>query len=275
MELDTKKELLHWVSERESVRIKKEAGLPKPWTNDPVLRDYKFCNVRREDDTVSKWVMNNWLFPYADHKNVAFAMAVARHINWPDTLAIIGFPEVWEPEVVRAKMKAYREAGNKVYTGAYMISTNGISMDKVDYSIDRVLTPLYNAITPPKEGISLQEYCAYLQQFNGFSSFMAGQVIADLKWIEPLKSAKDWNTWTPLGPGSIRGLNRFFGRPLAYNVKQAQGTIELLQIQKIISEELNMSVELHNVQNCMCEFDKYIRIRYDGGKVRSKYNGRG
>lgn len=272
--MDVKAELIHWVKEREAIRIKKERGDPKPWTTDPILRDYKFCNVRREDDKVTRWVHGKWLFPYREHKNVAFAMCVARHINWPDTLEIIGFPETWEPEVVRKKMKDYREAGNKVYTGAYMISTNGVSMDKVDYSIDRVLTPLSNSLVPPKEGDTIQGYVEYLQKFNGFSSFMAGQVVADLKFIEPLLSAEDWNKWSPLGPGSTRGLNLLAGRPIDQRIDPDQGVKELIHYQKFVEENLGIEIALHNIQNCMCELSKYVKVKYFNGKTRSRYNGR-
>lgn len=48
--------LLNFIAERERIRIKKEAGQPWPWTNDPILRDYKFCCVRREDDRVTKGI---------------------------------------------------------------------------------------------------------------------------------------------------------------------------------------------------------------------------
>ena len=147
-------------------------------------------------------------------------------------------------------------------------------MDKIDYVIDKVFEPLYQKLKNPEPGQTLESYWNYLCGFQGFSSFMAGQVIADLKYIEPLKSASDWNTFAPLGPGSTRGLNRLHGRALGYNLKQAQGTQELLKIQTIVDLELRMDVALHDIQNCMCEFDKYIRLKYDGGKVRSKYDGR-
>lgn len=270
-------ELLHWIKERESVRIKKEAGAPKPWTTDPIIRDYKFCNVRRNDDRVSRWIHDHWLHPYADHSNITFAMCVARIFNWPETLELIEeivFAEGWYPDLMRNVLKEYRDQGNKVFTGAYTVSTCGRAMDKIDYVIDLVFTPLRKTITNPYELETLEEVWSDLCQYQGFSSFMAGQVIADLKYIEPLKSASDWNTFAPLGPGSIRGLNRLHGRALAYNVKQQQGTQELLKIQSIIKYELALDIALHDVQNCMCEFDKYMRLKYDGGKVRSKYPGR-
>lgn len=272
--MNTKEELIHWVTERTRIRALKERGDPKPWTTDPILRDYKFCNVRREDDKVSRWIQDNWLYPNAeDNANIAFAMCVARHFNWPDTLQVIKYPHEWNPEAVRSELKAYRAAGNKVYTGAYLVSTCGRSMDKIDYSIDVVLNPLRAGLRAPQYGDTLESYWKHLREFDGFASFMAGQVVADLKLIQPLRSAVDWWAWAPLGPGSVRGLNRYHARPLGYNVPQAQGLEELRQIQEMLRHATGTFLPLHNVQNCMCEFDKYLRLKYDGGKVRSKYNG--
>ena len=269
-------ELLHWVKERENVRVKKEAGLPKPWTEDPIIRDYKFCNVRRNDDRVSRWIHTHWLHPYADHPNITFAMCVARIFNWPETLALIEdivFSDIWEPEKMRVVLKEHRDKGNKVFTGAYTVSTCGLAMDKIDYVIDKVFTPLRKTIINACDTETLEDVWEDLCQYQGFSSFMAGQVVADLKYIEPLLRATDWNTFAPLGPGSIRGLNRVYGRPVGATIKQQQGTQELLEIQSIIRRELALDLPLHDVQNCMCETDKYLRLKYDNGKVRSKYPG--
>lgn len=41
--------LVGWIGEREVVRLRREAGEPKPWTDDPILRECSFCNVRREE----------------------------------------------------------------------------------------------------------------------------------------------------------------------------------------------------------------------------------
>ena len=271
-----KKELLLWIQEREYIRVKKESGKPKPWTNDPVLRDYKFCNVRREDDRVSRWVQREWLAPNEGNPNFAFAACMARHFNWPDTLQLIGFPSgiSFDSQDVKERIKYARDKrGAKIYTGAYTVSTCGRSMDKVDYSIDIVLAPMFEVIRNPKEGETIQSYWKYLQQFEGFSSFMAGQVVADLKMFAPLNTAPDCWSWAPLGPGSIRGLNRMYDRKLTTPLKQEEGLKMLLNIQEIIRTSLSMNMPLHNVQNCLCEFDKYMRLKYDGGKVRSKYPG--
>lgn len=274
---EMQKLFVYWIKERESIRVKKEQGLPKPWSDDPIFQTYRFCNVEREKDTVSIWIKENWIDPYRDHPNLWFAMIVARLFNWPPTLERIGFPtmnfEILKP-LWRDQLKKYRELGNKVFTGAYLVSTNGIKMDKIDYILDRVLTPIWeNGRAPIFYDESLEEYWTFLRQFDGLGSFMAGQVVADLKFTPLLENAPDWMTWAPLGPGSIRGLNRYHGRPVDKSLRQDQGLLEILEQQKLIEDELGWLLPAHNIQNCNCEFYKYTKIKYDGGRTRSLYPG--
>ena len=291
---EMQKLFVYWIKERESIRVKKEQGLPKPWTDDPIFQTYRFCNVEREKDTVSIWIKENWIDPYKYHPNLWFAMIVARLFNWPPTLKRIGFPEFLHHDLhdyanslldwktaTRNRLKMLRDdEGGKVFTGAYLVSTNGVKMDKIDYILDRVLTPIwgqgrapyvYNNRNAGQE--TLEEYWTFLRQFDGLGSFMAGQVVADLKFTPLLEKAYDWMTWAPLGPGSIRGLNRLHGRPLEKSLRQEQGLKEMSVLQDIVEQELNWKLPLHNLQNCLCETDKMIRVMNGEGRPRSTYPG--
>lgn len=279
----------YWVKERQAIHDKKESGAPKPWTDNPILQRYKFCNVRREDDRVTIWIKKHWRDPCRGHPNMWFAMIVARLFNWPETLDLIGFPlsdfDILRP-IWRSQLKNYREQGNKVFTGAYLVSTNGVSMDKIDYILDRVLTPIWERGVSPQElwntaggledmeSLTLRDYWTHLTTFDGLGSFMAGQVVADLKYIDPvLENASDWWTFAPLGPGSTRGLNRFAGREPNRPLKQEQGLKEIQEAQKLIEERLGMKLPAHDVQNCFCEYYKYVKIHYGEGRTRSMYPG--
>lgn len=281
MSTENQEYFFYWIKEREKIREKKELGWAKPWTEDPVLQSYKFCNVRREDDRVTKWIKTNWRDPYKDNVNMYFAMCVARLFNWPDTLDAIGFPKVlnWDrhKEQWRTILKHRRDKGVKIFTGAYLVSTNGVKMDKIDYILDRVLTPIWErALSPVQLSVTMtcQEYWEYLLQFDGLGSFMAGQIVADLKYIDPiLEKATDWMDWAPLGPGSIRGLNRFFGRDVKKSISQEKGLAEIRYIKQLIKERLDLDLPAHDVQNCLCETDKFIRLKKGEGKTRSTYPG--
>ena len=47
---------VYFIHERESIRLRKESGLHQPWTVDPILNDYYFCNINREDDKTTKYI---------------------------------------------------------------------------------------------------------------------------------------------------------------------------------------------------------------------------
>lgn len=49
-----------WISERFNIYVKKEIHkLPAPWTEDPILANHKFTNLRREHDRQSVWLIRN------------------------------------------------------------------------------------------------------------------------------------------------------------------------------------------------------------------------
>ena len=168
-----------YINERHAIYIRRQAGVKPFWTEDKILQTYSFCNVFRELDTVTIWIRENWKEPYADHPNLPFAMAVARQINWPETLQEIGFPEDWNPDRVKNIMQDRMDRGEKVYTGAYML-TGTLGGTKVEQTIDKILTPLYEN-QPEIHPDSLQKTWSEYLPYAGFSGFMAYEVVTDLR----------------------------------------------------------------------------------------------
>jgi hypothetical protein len=258
--------LLYWVRERESVRLKKEKGLSRPWTDDWILHTYRFCSVRRMDDKVSRWLLKEWYTPYRDHPNTVAAAACARMFNKPETLE--WFPNylygAGPPNWVKVKQeaKARRANGHTVFNGAYVVSTSGNRADKVEWVVDRYLTPLTGMTVPT--GTMAAAHAA-LARCYGFSSFMAGQVVADLRHAMSGQWA-DRRAWAPVGPGSKRGLARLGRRPdeLAAVVRD---------VLDALPAEIASRLEAMDVQSCLCEYDKYERAFWNEGKPKQLYRG--
>lgn len=266
--------LVFWITERERIREQKELGLPRPWTEDPVLQQFKFCNVRREHDRVTKWFAQVWRHPdYWDQKNFVPAIILGRIINWPATLAEIGFPFEWDKSAVFEVLEERKRRGDKVYTGAYMVSQYGSKMAKntlVVANAHQYFTKL------PMVAYTLEKTASNLQEYEGIGPFMAGQVVADLKQTKHLVQAPDWWDWAILGPGSTRGLNRLYGRPVNFNLSQGQGLAEMRAVKAEFSAVPGVPVLcLQDIQNCMCEFDKYMRVLMGQGLPRARYDGYG
>lgn len=264
---------------REATRIRKAADKPKPWTDDPILQTFRFCNVRREDDAVSIWVREEWRERHMDDPLMWFAMVVARLFNNPDTLAAIGYPVPWKPAKVKAIINKRRAAGLKVFNAAYIVSTNGRPGDKVDYLFSLVLGPMWEKrkkLTAAINGRTLAEAHAALMDCQGMGSFMAAQIVADLKYTPALQGAQDWYSWAAPGPGSMRGLNRVRGMDPDTPWGRAWLPI-LLELREAVIPKLPKPLRnLHaqDLQNCLCEFDKYERIKTGEGRPKQLYNGK-
>lgn len=262
--------LLYWIVERESIRLKREAGKQPPWTDDEILRTYRFCNARRMDDNVSRWLLTNWYGPHFGHPNMLYAAALARFVNVPDTLTWfthlvfrVGRPD-WDR--VKREARARRANGNTIFSPAYKVRCDA-GVDKVEYVVDRCLGGLAQAGTKPDTD-SMQETHRRVAAVRGFGSFMAGQVVADLRHAVPGRWS-DRHAWAPLGPGSVRGINRILGPSPGRTVTEMMQVID--DVRLALPREVSGRLEAMDYQNCLCEFDKYERALWGEGRPKQLY----
>lgn len=190
---------LWFIGERDRIRICRASGEPPPWTEDKILQEYRFCNIRREDDYTTRLIAEHWRTPHADDPDLLFAMVVARFVNWPDLLAELDYPVPWDPEHFLAVMNARKERGEVCFGPAYNISNGGSTAPKAEHLVQKVFTPLWGPLTRkrlrPRDDNSLHSYYGRLKAMPGFDSFMAAQIVADMKYVVPLKNTRDWMTF--------------------------------------------------------------------------------
>jgi hypothetical protein len=267
-------EFVAFVTSRWNIHLRRAAGQPPPWTADPILLKYKFTNVLREDDRVTRWVHENWLRPHADDPDLWLAVYVARVFNRISTLEKMPFPLPWGRQG-KATMKAaqdLKDGAEPVFGAAYMIHsrrTAGPYRPKINYYAG-IFTTLWGrrAKIRPRAGDTLQSFYNRFVTEYSLGSFMAAQCVADLRWFEPLKSATDWSTFAASGPGSRRGLNRLQGRAVEAGKSGYKGGEEawlegLLRLHKAalpLLPKVLRKLDAQNLQNCTCEFDKYCRV---------------
>lgn len=276
-------ELMAFMQERHHIHQLRQIGVPKPWTKDPILQDYRFCNVYRELDTETQWIKQHWRDPLGDHGFLFFPMLVARVVNWHETLNEMSIPLPFDAKRFQQVLNKRAAQGKKVWTGAYMITTHRQPIPKERYYAERVLQPVWDARKHicPREGDTLASFHARLSAQDGIGDFLAAQVVADTKHYGHLKQAPDWWSWAAIGEGSRRGLNRVFGRPYKERFSQEvwQRDFDRLwrEVNRIIMRGRTnlVMIDGQDLQNCLCEFDKYERVRMGQGRPRSRYPGRG
>ena len=265
--------------ERHEIYLRRQAGLPKPWTQDAILQQYRFCNVYRELDAVTQWIRINWRDPHAEDPDLWFAMVVARLLNLPESMTELGYPVPWDRVNWMRVLRDRKGQRAKNFNGAYIVSTNGRKLFKEVYLADEVLDPLWHAHerARPRLGDSLNSYHMMIGIFNGLGSFMSAQVVADLKYVAPLKQAADWHSFAASGPGSRRGLNRMLGREVNGPWPEDDWRQKLGHLQEELKGHWPRAAmeEPHaqDLQNCLCEWDKYERVRLGQGKPKQKFEG--
>lgn len=208
-------DLFFWTaSERHRIYTLKEFGIEKPWTHDEIFRNSYFCNVFRDVDKVSRWIITHVMEKYSDHPNLWKAIILSRVISRISTLEKL---EKYDALIHNYKdayeiLREMQSNGEPIVTGAFIINSG--PYDKVSY-IFRMLMAFDNLIV---EGIpfgdwietnnSLQESVKTLKRVYGIANFMAYQYTCDFTYTRYLKYANDLYSYVMLGLGAVRGMNR-------------------------------------------------------------------
>lgn len=262
-----------FVKERLAVYQRRALGLPAPWTEDEILQKYRFCNIERECDRTTVWIREHLREPVSDSPLLVVLMVIARLINRIETLSALKDGIVldgWNAERDVAKLRTV--ALNAPITGsAYMVTTPE-GMDKAA-GISFMVECVQQDLAFRRRFRTLYELHERLMIHPRLGSFLAAQVVADVKYSSSYRSVEDWWTFAASGPGSRRGLNRLLGRLPNAPWKEQEWRTQLARVHAAIAPALCGVPRLHaqDFQNCLCEFDKYERVRLGEGAPKQLY----
>jgi hypothetical protein len=271
--------MIDWMRERQKIYRKRQAGHPRPYTEDYAMSHYRFCNVFRELDKVTMWIRDNWRTPYAHHPKLPFAMAVARYFNHPATLAEIGFPETWNPEELNARLEA-RSYKEKTFSPAYIISPGGSTKPKIERVIFDYLTPIWEESEKWIVPNSIEKTWKNISRHDGFGAFIAYEVVSDLRHTPLLRKSPDAYTWANPGPGACRGLQRLLGKtgkdvrrslPPAFMLASMRHLLIVCK-QALAGEDIRFtSLEMRDIEHSLCETDKWLRVATGEGSPKERF----
>lgn len=289
---------LYWIKERHKIYLKKQAGEPKPWTDDEVLQNNFFTNPYRENDKVTVWFRKHIRKPLQNSDDVLMATVIFRWFNKPDpTGAIL---RGWKPAYMRLdsgglktsllckwdEAKAIERITNAweggkvpVFTGAYLIVAGsgppGCKIPNVCKMITNVWKERKRLVKLCKDDCRLEALHIELCKFPYLGGFMAYEIVCDLRYTKLLKNASDILTWSNLGPGAARGLKRMN----SLSIDGPKVTDWLQQFRELlvkVNAKLPDSMkqfELREIEHSLCEWDKYDRVLFGQGRSKRKYNG--
>lgn len=267
---------------RFQIRALRLAGAPPPWSNDPVFREWRFCNVHREHDKTTIWFRENIrdiLSRSGMVYNIVLGTIAFRWFNRIETAELIKdlLLGPWDSDEARRRL----DGVEPVVTGAYMMNTPPFmpKLEGVLWMIDNAAEVLAANPMHRSWGDSIQRAWRDLTKIDRLGKFTAYEVATDLRWTPVLSGATDINSWASAGPGCARGLGWLVdGNPGQFNYGSQRDQDKMLELMR---ELLAMSRdqehwpynseapwEMREVEHWLCEHDKYMRA--SGGQRQKR-----
>lgn len=295
----------YWMNERHSIYLKRKSGEKYPWTKDKILQEYKFTNTFRQLDRVTQELAKRkkkYFNDKTDIGNIVFHVLVFRMFNWPESYDLLneaGLLKKWNEKKAVKILTAYKEKGNKVFTGAYIITGGGLSnrgQSKVQFVCSSITKMWKDRNSIAEEMVSLntlEESTMHLIDYPCVGKFISYEFITDLRHTKVLNKAKDIMLWANPGPGAKRGLNRLHGRELKFMQPDKKFIEEMCKLlshsnlemvnEKEMGEEGSLTLlvkdkrklEMRDIEHSLCEFDKYCRVKNEEGRPRSRFSNEG
>jgi hypothetical protein len=245
-----------------------------------IIANQHFTNVHGRDDRVARWITPNIIHKLDGSDTDCIKVMIAVSINNPAALGVVDWSQPldlgaahraiagWETEHGSAfRIKAYKPPMPPELKG----------MGLLDCLFTVVLPPMWErrAYLRPREGDTLGAYASRLTECHGIGTFLAGQNARYMKLAPPLNRAADRDTFVVPGPGSERGLNRLYDRPLNKKWPFGEFCAAVEKFRARLNEGLIAEgiepVDAQDAQNVLCECDKLFRAIEKGGKVSRKY----
>lgn len=238
--------LMNFIVERYRIHVRKDIlGESRPWTKDTVLDKYKFTNVFREDDRVSRALIE--LVSTNDELTLEEKVLntfLLRSWNNPNTFTDFGGPwtakEIYNGLSLKEKVRpvykkllkhdperkwwssAYNQGGTKYAwkfpdgEGFSRAPSEEEGKEFQDYEPDIPLRVFHIGPWLKEKKIfkrlinakDQKEVYDTIREIRGFASFLAYQVFVDLTYIPEFPFSE--NEFTIAGPGCKRGLDEIF-----------------------------------------------------------------
>lgn len=263
-------------------------------TEDPVFRQWRFCNVHREDDRVTKWFREN----VRDRVSGQQALESTIAFRWFNTIEagvrlLSLLWEGWDSQQARERMQGVKP----VVSGAYII-VGWPGYDKLEGVIKCIQTAIKILRTyhPWSDGFD-DRYCEPVHMFREQSSlrsahqflsthipymgrFTAYEAVTDLRHTDVLEGAGDIMSWASAGPGCARGLSWVqhgeSGR-FNYGSQAHQDEMNILMRELLAYSRDGLfwpqqwrPWEMREVEHWSCEFDKYKRAER-GDRMKRRF----
>jgi hypothetical protein len=242
--------------ERENIRIKRESGEAFPWSEDKIFQKGRFLNVFREDDRVSKSIIN-FAKPLTDDLPLLIqALFFGRWCNRQETIDKLNHEDLLDTDKLKNKLIQLEQWEN---FNAYPVQD--VMWNEKTYSRIDTATTLFYEIKDDLTEIVLDSNLDVIQATkninkrfkmeNDFPIFMA---LIDIAWFR--EDVIPITSQVPTGIGAQPYLDRL-QEYLDLESHQAVAT-EMISLQKEYWPEAKRTFYPIDIEYQSCECRKYF-----------------
>ncbi|HEY2181031.1 MAG TPA: nucleotide kinase domain-containing protein [Solirubrobacteraceae bacterium] len=265
-----------FAAERQQIFHRRLAGEGSPWTQNPILARYKFCNAYRAADRVSQYLIGQVIYseqaralsPEETFMRIILFRLFSKESTWEALEHTTGGVRVATLRVGRLghALDRLRES-QPIYTAAFILCAhdayghttkhrNHLELVKRMFCRGALGRDLARAR-------SLKDVYQALTAWPMIGPFMGYQLAIDLNYSEHLDFSED--EFTMPGPGALRGLRKVFSDFAGHSAKEL--IMRMVDRQEQEFDRLGLAFptlfgrRLHAIdcQGLFCETDKYSR----------------
>jgi hypothetical protein len=264
-----------FAAKRQALYLRRLSGASEPWTDDPILRAYRFTNVYRAADRVSQYLISE--VQYRSDRSQSVDEVVFRTLlfklfnrieTWELLERAVG-PISWrsaDREVISGVLDRAYQRNQRLYSAAYIMPSPGFGEKRKHANHLALLWRMMSEGLPGKVECakSLREVYELILKYPGIGPFLAFQFAIDLNYSAAL--ALDEAGFVVAGPGALDGISKCFEGE--YSSDQIIHWVTDHQSAEFAKRGLDFPglfgrpLQPIDCQNLFCEISKYARVAH-------------
>jgi alpha-glutamyl/putrescinyl thymine pyrophosphorylase clade 1 len=281
-----------FATERQAVFFRKLKGCPPPWSDDPILTQYKFTNAYRASDRVSQYLIRDVIYAGNQQpEEVFFRIILFKVFNRISTWQLLKQQlgdidyKSYSYDRYNALLTNAMQTGQRIFSAAYIMPSGQTSFghERKHSNYLKLIEKMMGDKVPAQIGQlrSMQALFELLRSYPLMGEFLAFQYAIDINYSE-LTNFSEMEFVVP-GPGAREGIRKCF---------RSLGGLNEIDLIRIITERQDVEfarlglkfdtlfgrpLQLIDCQNLFCEVDKYARrahpdVKGKTGRTRIKQN---
>ncbi|MEA2622530.1 MAG: hypothetical protein QOH61_1440 [Chloroflexota bacterium] len=267
-----------FAAERQAIFFRRLAGTTAPWTEDPVLREFKFTNAYRASDRTSQFLIRQVIYEGDQApREVFFRTLLFKLFNRVETWQAISVAleslSSRDFDVVSCMrvLDGIRASGRPLYSAAYIMPPvrSSLSQSKHVGHLELLRVMLDEAL-PERifDAKSLRGVYDRLLAYPSLGPFLAFQYAIDLNYGRGLSFDED--DFVVAGPGAAEGLDKCFTNRddwsdedlIAWTIDRQE--VEFASRGIAFRDLFGRRLKPIDAQNLYCEIGKYARVAHPG-----------